>query len=476
MPETPNNRMTLGEILRASNTMVALERQNRENQENPFWVDERNGRRVPRARETAQMFATWEEEFQAEVSRQEQLEEDADDDWVDDSDEDVPPTPVPRPGEPGYMDYVLELARNQINPAPPPPPPQPQELVAAFDEWRTISQTNMVWDRNTQTATPARVRESATTATTRSRANGWPSMAEIAASGGIGTRRNPTPMTNNDLEDNEMRTVGSIVGREPDISSVTPHPLVLGLNRVGVEIEVEQFTNRRQRLRYWNMVSDGSLRNNGQEFTFRGALGGKDAFDAISEIDTLLYQSNPDLNIRCSTHVHVDVRDMSVPQLKKMILAYAFYESFLFTQSGRHRMKSNFCMPMCIAEGLTHVLMDYWRYDDADFVFQVTDRWDKYSAMNLIPIRSYGSVEFRIAEGKSKSGQLLRLVNRFLALKEVAMSNEDKDDRQFLDFLRETDYRTIFRKGVRNQVVFTEEDFKTGWIIANDIATLGKMR
>lgn len=290
------------------------------------------------------------------------------------------------------------------------------------------------------------------------------------------SRPRPVQQTNNEVEEDEMRTVGNIMGREPEVATVTPHPLVLGTNRVGVEIEVERFNNRRTRLRYWNLVSDGSLRNNGQEFTFRGALGGKDAFDAISEIDTLLYQSNPDLNIRCSTHVHVDVRDMTVPQLKRMILAYAFYESFLFNQSGRHRMKSNFCMPLCIAEGLTHILMDSWSYSDNDFLFQVTERWDKYSAVNLIPIRSYGSVEFRMAEGKSKSGQLLRLVNRFLALKEVAMAHDDKDDRQFLDYLREIDYRMIFRKGIRSQVTFSEEDFKTGWIIANDIATLGKMR
>lgn len=276
-------------------------------------------------------------------------------------------------------------------------------------------------------------------------------------------------------EDNEMRTVGQIFGRNPDVATVTPHPLIMGVHRVGVEIEVERFTNRRARLNYWNMVNDGSLRNNGQEFTFRGPLGGKDAFDAIAEIDTLLYTTKPDLNIRCSTHVHVDVRDMTVPQLKRLILAYAFYESFLFNQSGRYRMKSNFCMPLCVAEGLTNILTTSWGHPDEDFLFQVTERWDKYSAINLIPMRSYGSVEFRIAEGKSSKGQLLRLVNRFLALKELAIAS-DITDREFLDKLRDTDYRSIFQKGLSRQVVFTEEDFNTGWVIANDIAVLGKMR
>ena len=468
MPETPN-RMTLGELLRASNQVLGMER-------------------VGRVINTPQQV---QEDIEQGSFDGHGFEVD-DDDPFEDVSEETPPQP-PRPGDPGFLEYVLEIQRSRRRAeegqsdnvrgslqggwvVPPPIPRGTQSgartarLGNPITEWRSLGDEGMVWTGDTVST----------------RANSWPveppampraTARPIAADiGSSPYNHRANPVTNNDLEEYEMRTVGSIVGREPDISSVTTHPLVLGLNRVGVEIEVEQFTNRRHRLRYWNMVSDGSLRNNGQEFTFRGALGGKDAFDAISEIDTLLYQSNPDLNIRCSTHVHVDVRDMTVPQLKKMILAYAFYESFLFAQSGRHRMKSNFCMPLCIAEGLTHILMDYWRYDDADFVFQVTDRWDKYSAMNLIPIRSYGSVEFRIAEGKSKSGQLLRLVNRFLALKEVAIANDDKDDRQFLDFLRETDYRNIFRKGVRNQVVFSEEDFKTGWVIANDIATLGKMR
>ena len=317
----------------------------------------------------------------------------------------------------------------------------------------------------------------------------WEQILRQARGLGVGTPRFPrtarpvrqsvgartTRNNDSEEEDNEMRTVGQIFGRNPDISTVTPHPLIMGVHRVGVEIEVERFTSRRVRLNYWNMVSDGSLRNNGQEFTFRGPLGGKDAFDAIAEIDTMLYAAKPDLNIRCSTHVHVDVRDMTVPQLKRMILAYAFYESFLFNQSGRYRMKSNFCMPLCIAEGLTNVLTTNWNQEEESFLYQVTERWDKYSAINLIPMRSYGSVEFRIAEGKSSKGQLLRLVNRFLALKEFAMNN-DVDDRTFLNMLRDVDYRSVFQKGLSRQVVFSEEDFKTGWVIANDIATLGKMR
>ncbi|QDH46729.1 hypothetical protein LAh8_1 [Aeromonas phage LAh_8] len=435
MPITPpNGRMSLSEILRASNQVLGTSRADRQDfgtiarvVNEPLW-------------------------FQ--------------DDWRD-----------------------MGLRPDEPPPSPPPPPaPQPEEDVDAAVEGPHDDSESFGFDGEVSwEGVEARAAEgislrrtSPTPAFEVQFNNSLASSMQTLAAGGIRRARpvrgNPVQEQTFDSEEEfEMRTVGSIVGREPDVSTVTPHQLVLGINRVGVEIEVERFNNRRARLRYWNLVSDGSLRNNGQEFTFRGALGGKDAFDAISEIDTLLYQANPELNIRCSTHVHVDVRDMTVPQLKRMILAYAFYESFLFNQSGRHRMKSNFCMPLCIAEGLTHILMDYWGNTDADFIFNVTDRWDKYSAINLIPIRSYGSVEFRIAEGKSKSGQLLRLVNRFLALKEIAVE-KDMSDREFLDFLRETDYRMIFRKGIRRQVAFTEEDIQTGWIIANDIATLGKMR
>lgn len=302
-------------------------------------------------------------------------------------------------------------------------------------------------------------------------------------SSGIGRSTRPAPIGDYIFDDNsleevdEMATVGQLFGRNPDPSSVTPHPLVNGVSRVGVELEVEDVPNPPNRMKFWSLHQDGSLRNNGIEFVFASPLGGMDAFKALSELDSLLYTTKPDLNIRCSTHVHVDVRDMTVKQLKRMILAYAYYESFLFRQSGYYRFKSNFCMPLAKAEGMVEILGRHWNHRNQDeFMRYAVGNWDKYCAMNLLPIGNYGSMEFRMAEAKSRKGQILRLVNRCLALKEIAM-NTELDDVAFIQHLQSMDIRRMFRKGLQpNSMEVDESDFKTGSMIAHDIVNRGKFR
>lgn len=270
-------------------------------------------------------------------------------------------------------------------------------------------------------------------------------------------------------------TIGELFGRNSDPSEVVKHPLVEGTSRVGIEIEVENLSSRPQRMRYWVAKGDGSLRNNGVEFVFRQPLGGNDAKAAIDEVDHILFTNKPDLNLRCSTHVHLDVRDMTVPELKRLILAYVYYETFLFRQSGEYRLKSNFCTPISFAEGLSKILGDIWNTNDSHyFLSSIVDRWDKYCGLNLLPMQSFGSIEFRMSEAKSRKGQLLRLVNRFLVLKNLATSIE-LDDMEFVDHITKLDITSVFRKGLVRRPELVDSDFEMSYILCNDIVNRSKI-
>lgn len=275
--------------------------------------------------------------------------------------------------------------------------------------------------------------------------------------------------TQNIENQDNMSTIGEYFGRNMDPSNVVKHSLVEGTSRVGIEIEVEGFTANVPRMRYWVAKHDGSLRDNGMEFVFSSPLGGADIKSAVDEIDTILFNNRVSLNLRCSTHVHVDVRDLTVSQLKRLILAYTFFETFLFRQSGEYRLKSNFCTPLSFAEGLAVTLANVWNTDDPHyFLSYLTDSWDKYCGINILPMRSFGSVEFRMSEAKTRKGQLLRLVNRFLVLKNIAISSELEDE-DFINYLTSLDIREVFRKGLTKTSDIREEDLEIGYYIANDI-------
>lgn len=269
--------------------------------------------------------------------------------------------------------------------------------------------------------------------------------------------------------------VGTFYGRSPDHSTLTPHPMVVGTHRVGVEIELENITTNLGRgSRYWQQIADGSLRNHGAEFIFRAPFGGVDLFNAMVEIDSHLHKLNPDDSQRCSTHVHVDVRDMTVAQLKNMILIYAVYERVLFQCSGWHRYRNNFCVALGFAQTMMKALSQHWHESDENFLRGVTGRWDKYTALNLLPMIDKGSVEFRISEAKWRKGQLLRLCNRFLSLKELAMAWEGSQE-ELIEHLMQTPVSQVLRKSLPRNLEDMTGEVEMGAKLAYDIIYVHKM-
>lgn len=304
---------------------------------------------------------------------------------------------------------------------------------------------------------------------------------EEASVGPVPRRRNDNEQTQTfsgnvaHLENNEMTTVAQVFGQRASYATIEQHPLIVGSNLCGVEIELENLRIERPRFNYWTAKGDGSLRNNGMEFVFTSPWGGVDLYNAAIEIDSFLFDNNPEDTWRCSTHVHVDVRNMTVPQLKRMFLAYLVYERVLFKCSGWHRYKNNFCLALGFAQEMLATLSNNWNKDDTEFLNNITGAWDKYSAMNLLPMTSFGSVEFRISEAKWRKGKLIRLANRFLSLKEVAMSFDGTDD-EFLNHLMNTPIQKVIRKGLPRQMPDMQQDIEYGLKIANDVLYMSKLR
>ncbi|MGL5565631.1 MAG: amidoligase family protein [Plesiomonas sp.] len=272
------------------------------------------------------------------------------------------------------------------------------------------------------------------------------------------------------------QSIGSCWNRQPARVTLEGHPWVVGTERVGVEIELEGLQGvNRFRSDYWDVKGDGSLRNNGYEFVMRGPTGGVDLRNAVVEIDSFLNGKNPDGNWRCSTHVHVDVREMNAQQLKHMILIYTVLEKLLFRLSGSHRYKNNFCCALGFAQQQLKVLSRAWTQESTyEFTNRLVNGWDKYSAINLLPMTNFGSVEFRIAEAKWSKGKLMLLCNRFLAIKELAKSWQGTED-ELIEHIVNSDIREILPKGIGKKVPEgIQEDLMVGYKLAYDLITFAR--
>lgn len=258
--------------------------------------------------------------------------------------------------------------------------------------------------------------------------------------------------------------------------TLVKHPLIVNNEMLGIEIELENVSGRLRSL-YWVEKSDGSLRNNGREFVFRGPLGGVDLFKALSEAGKHFYEIKPSATWRCSTHVHMDVRDMEVKELKSLILLYTIFEEVLFKCSGYNRYRNNFGPAFGFAQQQIEVLSNIWHLSDSEFLDRVLGCWSKYSSLNLLPIGRFGSVEFRIANALTATGELIRLCNRFLMLKEWALrwggSHED-----LINYYSSVDVSHLFNAkltGVNSEEI--DQSLVTkGSFLANDILNLAQKR
>lgn len=261
-----------------------------------------------------------------------------------------------------------------------------------------------------------------------------------------------------------MTTVASEFGHS--VQNLTAsHPSIVMQCHVGIELELEGVNNIRADL--WNCTEDGSLRN-GCEMVCSRPYNGQQLFRAIHNLSTSVAASQAEGTWRCSTHVHVDMRDADVNIVKKTILAYSFYEKMLFKCSGFHRYRSNFCPAFGVVQAQVMNASTAFNHRGGRFYAQLVSTWDKYTSLNLLPLREFGSIEFRISEPKWKRSQLLNLVNRFLMLKKLAVDNAEMTNDDFIEHLNNVRFEPMIDH-LPLDYTPDEDDLNSGYRLARDV-------
>ena len=220
------------------------------------------------------------------------------------------------------------------------------------------------------------------------------------------------------LEDDSISTLVSKIPTEIDDDRMC-----------GIEVEVERcyFLANADTLRYraydsaltkatgvgldhifsylWSRTNDGSLRNHGIEYvsklgtTFRLASSSVKALEHFFNI----VERDAQVNARTGLHVHVDVRDLQLIDLQRLLLVYSVFEEVLFNYSGS-RQKNVFCVPI----GETNLPLAELRGIKSldklkDFV---NGHCKKYTGLNLAPLVTQGTIEFRMHRGTTSAKEI----------------------------------------------------------------------
>lgn len=156
----------------------------------------------------------------------------------------------------------------------------------------------------------------------------------------------------------------------------------------GVELEIES-VEQHPTSTGWSVTEDGSLRNGGYEYISSPSTKEqlKDGFKQIHK--TIRLGSNP-FSERTSIHVHVNMLDLTQEQVRSILLHYALFEPFFFGMVAANRRNNIHCV------GLDQTTLSEQYRRTLPLIVQ---KWSKYTALNLLPLKTQGTVEFRHMEG-----------------------------------------------------------------------------
>jgi hypothetical protein len=178
----------------------------------------------------------------------------------------------------------------------------------------------------------------------------------------------------------------------------------------GVELEVESIKDCGPMPAGWAVETDGSLRNEGREF-ISPPLGRDSLVTHFKLIHKNLrhYSAYPKFSERTSIHVHVNMLNLTQEQTKSVLFWYAVFEPIFFAMVAHNRRNNIHCV------GLDQTIVNesYKRTLPV-----LTGRWSKYTALNLLPLKSQGTIEFRHMEGHDdaeKFAEWLGVIERLWA-------------------------------------------------------------
>jgi hypothetical protein len=188
-----------------------------------------------------------------------------------------------------------------------------------------------------------------------------------------------------------------------------------------------------QSLSHWSAVKDGSLRN-GVEFIFKGPKSYAASIKALEQIQSLFdlaaQQEKPIiLSDRCSVHVHLDCRELTKNEVVNFIFCYLLIERILFNCVDIFRQKNTYCRPLndSVFSGILMELLRVSSEEQRSIYNYITRSCDKYSALNLLPLTSYGSIEFRHHQGTTNTADIIKWIDLIRALKDTALSSDILD-------------------------------------------------
>ena len=158
---------------------------------------------------------------------------------------------------------------------------------------------------------------------------------------------------------------------------------------VGCEFEIENLMSSAGLLSSIAVTEDGSLRNNGREFITPAILI-PEAIGLFKHLHDTLEYGDEAFSERTSIHVHANCCNLFPQEVRNIVLLYALFEESFFSMVDKSRRENIHCV------ALTETYLPSSYRSNCN---NMIGNWHKYTALNLKPLTTQGTMEFRHMHG-----------------------------------------------------------------------------
>lgn len=223
-------------------------------------------------------------------------------------------------------------------------------------------------------------------------------------------------------------TVGNYVRNIPNHDAVVSDDELVSTSYLGLEVEIEG-AGGVSYVRGWDTHEEGSLKNDGREWVFERPFAGTDVVSAVTSLVEAYEGQDLIFGPDGSVHVHVDVTDLRLEELMRMLNISVMLEPVLVSWLSPERYANPFCQMVCHndrhAGHLARVIANAVVHEDTQrAIVELSNQQYKYSATNTSRMNDLGTVEYRFHRSCCDYESLIRLANVVLSIKEAA-----RDDR-----------------------------------------------
>lgn len=193
----------------------------------------------------------------------------------------------------------------------------------------------------------------------------------------------------------------------------------------------------------WHLKTDSTC---GLELTSKVLEGGEGVAEVAEVVEKLddLRQEDATLGInvtrQCGVHVHIDVSEFGVKEMKKLIRLVIKYEEVIYGMNPASRRGGGWCKPIARSHTMRELLTSNSRARWTRLIGMA----ERYLGMNLKHWPMRGTVEFRYAAGTLSAQKVTAWIMFLMALVEKAKSSR-------AIYVKDTDWK--FHK-LRSQAVF----------------------